>query len=318
MNRIVSIVLIVMLGLTLAFPVALPQWGEAAVASEDGNIRTDPDPTPPPPPPPPTGGNKPPVVQPSGPPISIVDAQLRNEDYDGNALSEFKIGFDFDETRYIAYHLKLVNNAGGRLTGPLGIRFYRPDGSLRQGKESPAGFTMIKNIDMFQELKINGGWGSKDGGVFAPGRHRIEFWWAGQKIHQMTFAISEPDAPLQVTDIRLRNETKDSAALSDFGTSYKQNELQYLTFYIDLKNVSSIVQKGQLGIKYIGPGNQLLKNDKSAPGFTLTDNLEIKGDTDTYSNGWGRPSGGSFEPGRYRIEFWWKGKQIGTTAFIVE
>ncbi len=133
----------------------------------------------------------------------------------------------------------------------------------------------------------------------------------------MTFAINEPDMPLQITDIRMRNETKDDVALSEFTTVYNQKELQYLTFYIDLKNTSSIVQKGQLGIKYIAPGNQLLKNSKSVDGFTLTANLEIKGDTDTYSNGWGRAEGGSFEPGRYLIEFWWKGKRIGTTAFTV-
>ena len=87
-------------------------------------------------PPPPTQPPKPPVtVKPpvapapppaSGPALSITDVRVRNEDKEGNGLSEYKISFDYEETRWISYYVRLVNNTDERLTANWGFAISSP------------------------------------------------------------------------------------------------------------------------------------------------------------------------------------------------
>lgn len=257
-----------------------------------------------------------PPQQPAGPPISVTELKLRNEDKEGNELSDYKISFDFDETRWISYYVRLVNNTGERLQGNLGVRYIQPDGKMKKSAKSPENYTFEQKIDFQQTLELTGGWGRETGGTYEPGRHRIEFWWAGKKIHQMTFAVNEPQTPLVMTEVKLRNETKEDTPLSDFGTLFKQEDIQYITFYAQIKNTSSQIQKGKLGIKFFGPDSKMLRGSKSPEGFTLTNQVEIA-ETESVSNGWGNSSGNAFVPGRHRIEFWWNGNRIGQAAFVV-
>ena len=263
---------------------------------------------------------KPPVApappQASGPALSITDVRVRNEDKEGNGLSEYKISFDYDETRWISYYVRLVNNSDERLRGKLGIRYIQPDGKLKRNSKSPPNFTFEQDIDVVDSSERTGGWGKAAGGTFEPGRHRVEFWWDGKRIHQLTFAVSEPDNSLKITSIRLRNESKDSTPLSDFGRSFARDEIQYITFHLKLENTTSLLQKGKIGVKFFGPDGELLRSSKSPVGLTLAQSVSVQ-DTAIINNGWGNSAGNYFSPGRHRIEFWWNEKRIGQTYFDV-
>lgn len=263
---------------------------------------------------------KPPVVQPptqpAGPAVSLSDAKLRNEDKEGNALSDYKISFDYEETRWISYSVRLTNNTGERLRGKLGIRYLQPDGKLKQNSKSPTGYTFEQDIDMATAVDVTGGWGNAAGGTFEPGRHRIEFWWGGQRIHQMTFAVSEPEYALKIKSVRLRNETRDRAALSDFGRVFDQNDVQYISFHLQLENTTPLLLNGKLGVKYFKPDGTMMRGNGSPEGYTQELSLTVK-DFLNISNGWGSSSGNVFGPGRHRIEFWWDGKQIGRAFFEI-
>lgn len=323
----------VLWGLVLVCILALPAWNsagselsllrvtEAAIATDDDEVRIpppvpQPPPEPPPSPQPPVTVRPTPPPQPEGPPLSVTEARLRNEDKEGNALSDYKISFDYDETRWISYYVKLVNNTGERLRGKLGIRYVEPNGKLKTNSQSPEGFTFEQSIDVQNSAPLSGGWGRANGGTFEPGRHRIEFWWAGKRIHQMTFAVNEPEQPLSITEIKLRNETRDHDPLGDFDTVFQRSGLKYLAYHIVLKNNSSLVQKGQIGVKLFGPEGTLIQGNGSPQGYTFMTNVEIN-ENAQYSQGWGNDAGNSFSAGRHRIEFWWKGKRIGLAAFSV-
>ena len=294
---------------------------EAAVANDgtDAEVRPPVENPPPPPPqqPKPPVTVKPPSPPPaSGPALSITEVKVRNEDKEGNGLSEYKISFDYDETRWISYYVKLINNSDERLRGKLGIRYIQPDGKLKQNSKSPPNYTFEQNVDLQDSLELTGGWGKATGGTFEPGRHRVEFWWAGKRIHQLTFAVSEPETSLKINTILLRNETKDSTPLSEFGRSFERGEIQYITFHLKLENTSSLAQNGKIGVKFFGPDGEMLRGSKSPAGYTLTHAVNVE-NTAIINNGWGNSTGDYFEPGRYRIEFWWNEKRIGQTYFDV-
>ena len=294
----------------------------AAVATDgtDDEVRPPVENPPPPQQPKPPVTVKPPIqTNPppsSGPALSITDVRVRNEDKEGNGLSEYKISFDYEETRWISYYVKLVNNTDERLRGKLGIRYIQPDGKLKQNSKSPPNYTFEQTIDVTDTAEMTGGWGKATGGTFEPGRHRVEFWWDGKRIHQLTFAVSEPEVSLKISSIRLRNETKDSEPLGEFGQSFSQDEARFITYHLQLVNTTSLPQKGQIGVKYFGPDGKMLRGSKSPDGFTMTQSVNVT-DRASVNNGWGNSSGNYFSPGRYRIEFWWNDKRIGQTYFDV-
>jgi len=305
--------------------IVLPQQIVSAAVANDGTddeVRPPvEDPSPPTQPIKPPVTVKPPVApvpppQAIGPALSITEVRVRNEDKEGNGLSEYKISFDFDETRWISYYVRLVNNTDERLRGKLGIRYIQPDGKLKRNSKSPPNFTFEQDIDVLDSIERTGGWGKATGGTFEPGRHRVEFWWDGKRIHQLTFAVSEPDNSLKITSIRLRNESKDSTPLSDFGRSFVRDEIQYITFHLKLENTTSLLQKGKIGVKFFGPDGALLRSSKSPAGLTMAQSVSVQ-DTAIINNGWGNSAGNYFAPGRHRIEFWWNDKRIGQTYFDV-
>ena len=319
-HQILSILLLLLISLTAGAGVdwIFPPTAEAAVATDgtDDGVRP-PAEEPPEEEPPVTVRPPSPPSRPSGPAVSITEVRVRNEDKEGNALSDFKVSFDFDETRWISYYVRLVNNTDDRLQGKLGVRYIQPDGKLKQNSKSPAGFTFEQNVTLVNSREITGGWGKAAGGSFEPGRHRIEFWWNGQRIHQVTFAVNAQESPLRITALKLRNEMKDGTPLSDYGWSFERDEIQYITFYATLANTTAQPQKGRMSVKFIKPDGTLMQGSKSPNGFTFDQDVNVVNSA-SVTNGWGRSTGGSYEPGRYRIEFWWDGKRIGQTLFTVK
>ena len=319
-HRILSIFLLLLISLTAGVggDWILPPTAEAAVATDGTDDTVRPPAEEPPEEEPPVTVRPPsPPSRPNGPAISITEVRVRNEDKEGNALSDFKVSFDYDETRWISYYVRLVNNTDDRLQGKLGVRYIQPDGKVKQNSKSPAGFTFEQNVTLVNSREITGGWGKAAGGSFEPGRHRIEFWWNGQRIHQVTFAVNAQESPLRITALKLRNEMKDGTPLSDYGWSFDRDEIQYITFYATLANTTAQPQKGRMGVKFFKPDGTLMRGSKSPEGFTLEQDANVINSA-SVTNGWGRSTGGSFELGRYRIEFWWNGKRIGQTLFTVK
>ena len=133
----------------------------------------------------------------------------------------------------------------------------------------------------------------------------------------MTFAVNAQESPLRITALKLRNEMKDGTPLSDYGWSFDRDEIQYITFYATLANTTAQPQKGRMGVKFFKPDGTLMRGSKSPEGVTLEQDVNVI-NSSSVTNGWGRSTGGSYEQGRYRIEFWWNGIRIGQTLFTVK
>ncbi len=128
--------------------------------------------------------------------LTVTNIELRNENKAGNSLDflgAITRRFRREDIRFISFDLYIQNNWIGMkdLEGELGIKYINPDGSLRKGEKSPEGYTYTKTLNVKDSEKIQGGWGNADSSGYSTGPNRIEFWWAGKKIAQISFEVYE-------------------------------------------------------------------------------------------------------------------------------
>ena len=71
-----------------------------------------------------------------------------------------------------------------------GVKYFGPNGKMLRGSKSPEGFTMTQSVNFTDKVNVNNGWGNSAGNYFAPGRHRIEFWWNDKRIGQTYFDVN--------------------------------------------------------------------------------------------------------------------------------
>ena len=118
--------------------------------------------------------------------ISILDFRLFNAAEGGKRIGSDSNSFPKDEIRYIYFELTYSNNTGRE--GSIGVKYIRPDGVVDRGKDSPAGLT-LKFDARPGESEHSSGWGNADESTYAPGTHRIEFWWKNKKLGEKTFFV---------------------------------------------------------------------------------------------------------------------------------
>ncbi|MFN0110712.1 MAG: protein kinase domain-containing protein [Blastocatellia bacterium] len=128
-------------------------------------------------------------------PVSITEIRLRNEDGEGNALSGFTESFSDSSLKYVMFYATLQNNRIGieGVSGSLEVKYFDPAGELdRNKKTSPPNSTTTRDFSLSQyspTTEVAKGWGSKGGGSYAVGNHRIEFWLNGQKLGEKSFRV---------------------------------------------------------------------------------------------------------------------------------
>ena len=50
--------------------------------------------------------------------------------------------------------------------------------------------SLVILVNFADKVTVNNGWGNSAGNYFAPGRHRIEFWWNDKRIGQTYFDVN--------------------------------------------------------------------------------------------------------------------------------
>ena len=120
-------------------------------------------------------------------PISILDIKLYNADKRLNPIGAFAETFRKPDIRFLAFHVKLRNNAARK--GQLGVKYIRPDGTVNRNQStSPPGLSFSMEIDP-KTGAYDRGWGTERGGTFARGRHYIQFWWNDKKVGEKAFFV---------------------------------------------------------------------------------------------------------------------------------
>ncbi|MFB3132364.1 MAG: hypothetical protein ACE10K_07570, partial [Rhodothermales bacterium] len=76
-------------------------------------------------------------------------------------------------------------------SGSLGIKFFKPNGTLNRGSSSPPNFSFVQqiNLDSTRTENYSMGYGHATVGTYSTGHHRIEFWWQGVKIGETSFTV---------------------------------------------------------------------------------------------------------------------------------
>lgn len=130
--------------------------------------------------------------------------------------------------------------------------------------------------------------------------------------------------PVSGSRIILWNSKESDVRFSDSEqASFERSSIRYIYFSIDLKNNLAGIKdlKGDFGVKYIDPygivsTGKLAPNEKVVEGYTFVIPCNLV-DLSSASYGWGNETGGTYDWGLHRIEFFWNGRKIGERAFTV-
>jgi hypothetical protein len=127
--------------------------------------------------------------------------------------------------------------------------------------------------------------------------------------------------PFTVERIEVRNATEDKQPLSGVQTGFARSEVRFIQFHLTLRNNAYGIKDidGQLEVNYIDPSGKVDRSSRSPGSYTVSKTLHVSSDEPTTEvvYGWGNPNRGTFAPGNWRIEFWWKGLHIGSTTFNI-
>lgn len=141
-----------------------------------------------------------------------------------------------------------------------------------------------------------------------------------RKIQDIILKMDESQL-MKINSIKLRNENKNGKALSGYTHRFKQKDIRYISYYIEVENIASGLRSiaGEMYSRYISPDGTVIRNPFTSPsGFTMSESFDLSNDNVCeLTSGWGNSSGGIYEVGTHKIEFWYKGRLLGRTTFTV-
>lgn len=122
-------------------------------------------------------------------PMIITDIQIANVYYEGGIETDYgdKI-YDYN-TMYLRPRIKYIGFVSG--TRELKVKWYKPDGTISRGSESPDGFSLSSEeyISTGNNTMTLRSWGNENKGCWDYGTHRIEIWHNNSCLKSKTFTI---------------------------------------------------------------------------------------------------------------------------------
>lgn len=118
---------------------------------------------------------------------------------------------------------------------------------------------------------------------------------------------------MDIAAISFANTDADNTIINNFDSKLYAKEVKYLKPRISYKGLSSVEQDITLNIKLFDEDGKLKTSSDSPEGFTYNEDVKVEAGTGKYIllPGWGTAKGGSYNPGLYKIEIWYKGNLLG-------
>lgn len=123
-------------------------------------------------------------------PMVITDIEMANTTLQGDIETDYGNTIYASNTMYLKPKLKYYGLDSGRKT--LMVKFFRPNGSLATGVNSPAGYSYKSDYSIEtgpgRELVISG-WGGSKKGHWESGTYRIEIYYNGTCLKTYRFEV---------------------------------------------------------------------------------------------------------------------------------
>jgi hypothetical protein len=79
------------------------------------------------------------------------------------------------------------NTSSASFPKRLYIKIINPDGSIKQGKSSPSGYSYMRNINVSASVSNKSvglnGFGTSAGGSYSAGTYKYEIWCDGEQLY---------------------------------------------------------------------------------------------------------------------------------------
>lgn len=122
----------------------------------------------------------------------------------------------------------------------------------------------------------------------------------------------ESSAYMEITGVKFGNADDDGHIIDKYGAKLYASEVKYLKPQLSYDGLASSEKEITVYVKIIQEDGSLKKGSNSPEGYTYKQELTVKPGSNQTAllSGWGRNSGGSFSPGQYGFEIWYKDKLI--------
>ena len=120
----------------------------------------------------------------------IINGITFSSELNGRSFRGFSTNLPSNKISYLYFRLNYYGNrSGNRKTY---VKYYSPDGVLREVESSPKGYT-FSTTDYFRRGTNTSermtGWGNDTGWIWVKGTHRIEIWYNGFMLYKESFEI---------------------------------------------------------------------------------------------------------------------------------
>lgn len=122
----------------------------------------------------------------------------------------------------------------------------------------------------------------------------------------------ESSAYMEITGAKFGNVDSDGHIIDKYGSKLYASEVKFLKPQLLYKGLTSSEKEITVFVKILQEDGSLKKGSSSPEGYTYKQDITVKpgANQTVLLKGWGRNSGGSFSPGQYGFEIWYKDKLI--------
>lgn len=124
---------------------------------------------------------------------------------------------------------------------------------------------------------------------------------------------------MNILGIDFGTEGKDETT-SVFGNTLQASDVKYLVPRIHYDGLTEDTKRIKVDCKLIRPDGTLMSGTSSPEGYTFSCEISVFATSDNRCrlSGYGTESGGSYKPGKYRIELWHSGNRIYQQDFTLQ
>jgi uncharacterized protein YgiM (DUF1202 family) len=125
--------------------------------------------------------------------FTISKVEFSNEDADNNVLDAYGSTLYASKIKYLTARMTYSNTSSASFSKSLYIKIINPDGSLKQGKSSPSGYSYMRNINVSANVSNKSvglsGFGTSAGGSYSAGAYRYEIWCDGEQLYSASVTL---------------------------------------------------------------------------------------------------------------------------------